>query len=301
MTPRFWTASLAAVAIALAGTAAAARTLDAANPADLLEISKRVQCGEADGKPAVYHWSGKMYSRIDGEPDRLLFRVEGMNIRTCVTVNDPARGKGWRLVSRELLFYIDPKTGDILRTWKNPWTGDSLEVLHVANDPVNQRAAFATNADGTAFTIPTLRREGRWLFMPIEVPLFYTNPLAGDYQDFIGGKYHAMEIFDFAFDAAEMLDTRNATAYPIVSWVRTSDWLPWMKMRGRQGQIVINAMGNKLKSFDELPAQMKTEIAANYPAWAAPPPGDDARPNETSWTVFKRWADKQPRPAAPGH
>jgi hypothetical protein len=301
MTPRFWTASLAAVAIALAGTAAAARTLDAANPADLLEISKRVQCGEADGKPAVYHWSGKMYSRIDGEPDRLLFRVEGMNIRTCVTVNDPARGKGWRLVSRELLFYIDPKTGDILRTWKNPWTGDSLEVLHVANDPVNQRAAFATNADGTAFSIPTLRREGRWLFMPIEVPLFYTNPLAGDYQDFIGGKYHAMEIFDFAFDAAEMLDTRNATAYPIVSWVRTSDWLPWMKMRGRQGQIVINAMGNKLKSFDELPAQMKTEIAANYPAWTAPPPGDDARPNETSWTVFKRWADKQPRPAAPGH
>jgi hypothetical protein len=33
---------------------------------------------------------------------------------------------------------------------------------------------------------------------------------------------------------------------------------------------------------------MKDEIAANYPAYVAPPPTDDARPNETSWTYFKK-------------
>jgi hypothetical protein len=55
-------------------------------------------------------------------------------------------------------------------------------------------------------------------------------------------------------------------------------------------------MGNKLKRFDELPAVLKTEIAASYPAYAAPPPVDDKRPNETSWTVFKKWVDaKKPR------
>lgn len=293
---------LAATALALTSGSAAARTLDPAKPDDLLEISKRVQCGEADGKPAVYHWSGKIYSRVQGEPDRLLFLAEGMNVRQCVTVTDPQRGKGWRLVSREILLYLDPQTGEVVRNWKNPWTGETVEAVHVANDPVNQRPQFAAGAGGKPFTIPTLRRVGRWFFMPAEIPLFYTNVLQGDYQDYVGGKYHAMEIFDFAFDANEMLDTKNATSYPIISWVRMSDWLPWMKMRGRQGILVVNAMGNKLKSYDELPAILKTEIASNYPAYAAPPSGDDARPNETSWTVFKKWADeRKPKPATQGH
>ncbi|MGL4543695.1 MAG: DUF1838 family protein, partial [Polymorphobacter sp.] len=257
-----------------------------AKPADALEISKRVQCGEADGKPAVYHWSGKVFSRVAGEPDRLLFHGEGMNVRQCTTVTDPKRGKGYRLVSREVMFMTDPRTGAIVRKWTNPWTDETVDVMQIANDPVNSRPSFEINADGTPFTIE-LKREGQWLMMPITVPLFYHNVLGGDFQDYVGGKYHAMEIFDFAFDAAQMLDTRNATAYPVVSWVRISDWMPWMKMRGRQGQIVFNAMGAKLKSFDELPAVIKDEIKLNYPAYTAPPPTDDTRPNETTWTVFK--------------
>jgi hypothetical protein len=284
---------LACTAAALA-TGAQARMLDPAKAEDALEISKRVQCGEADGKPAVYHWSGKVYSRVTGEPDRMLFLGEGMNIRQCITVEDPKRGKGWRLVSREIMLYLDPKTGQVLRKWSNPWTGETVDVMHIANDPVNQRPQFPAGADGTPYRIASLRREGRWFFMPFEAPLFYTNPLAGDYQDYVGGKYHAMEIFDFAFDANEMLDTtKNRMVYPLVAWVRISDWMPWMKMRGRQGQLVFNAMGNKLTSFDELPKVLKDEIALNYPAYTAPPPGDDARPNETTWTVFKKMVDAE--------
>lgn len=300
---RALTLILATTALALAASPAAARMLDPAKAEDALEISKRAQCGEADGKQAVYHWSGRAYSRVEGEADRLLFKVEGMNVRQCTTVTDPQRGKGYRLVSREILLYLDPVTGEVVRNWKNPWTGETVEVVQVANDPVNSRPSFPKAHDGTAFTNANLRREGRWFFMPSEIPLFYTNPLQGGYQDFVGGKYHAMEIFDFAFDAQEMLDTKKyPTAYPIISWVRMADWLPWMKMRGRPGLVIINAMGNKLKNFDELPPLLKSEIAANYPAYTAPPPLDDTRPNETSWTVFKKWADSQPKPSEPaGH
>jgi hypothetical protein len=276
---------------------AQARMLDPAVPADAFEISKRVQCGEKDGVPAVYYWSGKVYSRVAGEPDRHLFNGEGMNVRQCVAVEDAKRGKGYRLVSREVMFYTDTKTGEIVRKWANPWSGESVDVMQINNDPVNSRPSFPISADGKPASI-SIRRQGRWLFMPFEAPLYYENPLAGGYQDFIGGKYHAMEIFDFAFDATEMLDTKNPTAYPSVSWVRISDWMPWMKMRGRQGQLVFNAMGAKLKSFDELPKVIKDEIAVNYPIYTAPPPGDDPRPNDTTWTVFKRLIDGQRAKAA---
>ncbi|GIT37224.1 MAG: hypothetical protein Ct9H300mP6_10920 [Gammaproteobacteria bacterium] len=60
-----------------------------------------------------------------------------MNIRQCDTVKDSKRGNGYRMVSRELLFYQDPKTGEILDQWTNPWTGETVDVLHVA-----QRSGF---------------------------------------------------------------------------------------------------------------------------------------------------------------
>lgn len=282
---------LAGIALAFAGQAGA-RILDQTKPEDALEISKRVQCGVADGVPAVYYWSGKVYSRIDGEPDRHLFNGEGMNVRQCVAVTDPKRGKGYRLVSREVMFMTDTKTGEIVRKWTNPWTGETVDVMQINNDPVNSRPSFPYDADGKPFTI-SMKRIGRNLFMPFEAPLFYHNVLGGEYQDYVGGKYHAMEIFDFAFDADEMLDTKKPTAYPTIAWVRISGFMPWMKMRGRQGGVVFNAMGAKLKSYDELPAVIKDEIAARYPIYTAPPPGDDTRLNATTWTEFKKLVDAE--------
>ena len=281
---------IGAALVALAGGAAHARMLDPTVPADAFEISKRVQCGVADGTPAVYHFGGKVYSRVDGEPDRLLFLAEGMNVRQCVPASDPKRGKGYRLVSREVLFYLDPKTGEVLRTWDNPWTGEKVDVMHVHNDPVNSRPSFPIDAEGKPASVK-LTRQGRYIFMPLEAPLFYKNVLAGEYQEFVGGDYHAMEIFDFFMDANEMLDTKNATAHPGVSWKRISYWLPWMKMRGRQGTLIFTAMGSKLTSYDELPKVTRDEIALNYPIYTTPPAGDDARPNDTTWTVFKRQVD----------
>jgi hypothetical protein len=282
-------AGLLATAVA---APALGRMLDPAKPEDALEIMKRTQCGAKDGEPAVYYWSGKVYSRVEGERDRLLFHGEGMNVRQCVAVTDPKRGAGFRQVSREVMLFLDPATGQVLRQWKNPWTGETVEVMHIANDPVNGRPSFPIGADGKPYTIAH-KRMGDWVQMPLEVPLFYHNVLGGDYQAYVGNEYHAMEIFDFAARADELFDTKKPTAYPSVSWVRISNWMPWMKMGSRQGLIVFNAMGAKLKSYDELPTVLKQEIAANYPAWTAPPPGDDARPNETTWTVFKKKVDEE--------
>ena len=54
-------------------------------------------------------------------------------------------------------------------------------------------------------------------------------------------------------------------------------------------------MGKKLESWDQLPDVMKKEIAANYPEYAAPPPVNDTRPNETSWTYMKKIIDSRPK------
>jgi hypothetical protein len=294
-----WTRAAAALlASTLAAGAAAAAPLDLSSGPDALVAFRKIQCSATDATPAVYHWSGHVFSRVPGEPDRRLFDVEGMNIRQCVTVSDPKRGVGVRMVSRELMFYLDPATGALLKTWLNPFTGRTIDVVHVVNDPVNMRPMFAADDHGKPFSLGE-RIEGGRVFISTEIPLFYRNPLAGDYQDYVGNQYHAMEIFDFVADRADLLNRDKPEASASVSWVRVAEWLPWMEMGGRPGLMIMNASGQKVASIDQLPPVLRDEIHAHYPAWTAPPPVDDQRPNETSWTYFKKVLAARKASAAP--
>jgi hypothetical protein len=269
-----------------------ARELSFGNPADEILMYRKIQCSTKDLEPVVYHWSGRVWSRVPGEPDRHLWNVEGMNIRTCVTVDDPKRGKGVRMVSRELMLYLDPATGAVLDSWKNPWTGRSNRIFHVANDPVNQRPVFPLGADGKPFSMP-LRVENGRAFWNIEVPLFYTNPLGGDFQDYVGNQYHAMEIFDFIVDEKRLRDPRSANAGAAVAWVRLSGWMPFMEMGSRPGSLAFNATGQVVAGIDALPKVLKDQIALNYPAYRVPPPADDSRPNATTWTEFRKFIERE--------
>ena len=280
---------LALLASTLTALPALAADLDPDDPDDALTIGRKIGCSTVDGEPITYWWHGKAYSRRQGERDRLLFHVEGMNIRTCSSVDDPEKGPGYKLVSRVLLLYKDPETGDVLSTWDNPWTGETVDVLHVANDPVNF-TAYKIGRDGKPSTFSGDFLGNRW-WQTNTFPLWYPNPLAGDYQQEIGGTYHATEMFNFMGDVESLLDPDTSTADVQVGWVRMSDWLPWMMMNGREGVIYMHTAGRKLDSFDQLSDTMKAEIAEHYPEYDSPPPLDDARRNETSWIYYKKIRD----------
>ena len=202
-------------------------------------------------------------------------------------------------MSREVLFYKDPETNQILRTWKNPWTNEVVEVIHVSNDPVNMRAPmYARGEDGTPFKFRGTF-VGNRVWTTGEAPLFYKNPMAGDYQEYVGNDYHAMEALNSYTYADDLLDGSKAKLQNYtLSWARFSEWLPWMKMGGRSGMLIFTTVGGRVDSFDKLPASLKDEIVKNYPIYKEPPPADDARPNETTWTYVKKIIDSR-RAAAP--
>jgi len=87
---------------------------------------------------------------------------------------------------------------------------------------------------------------------------------------------------------SDLTDPKKHSADVTVAWTRVSDWLPWMKMRGRAGQLYFNGAGLKLDGYADLPAGMRAAIEARGPIFREPPPVDDQRPNETSWTYFKK-------------
>jgi len=68
-------------------------------------------------------------------------------------------------------------------------------------------------------------------------------------------------------------------------------------MGDRQGLVYFHAAGRKLERFADIPDLLRHEIETNYPKYLSPPPADDTRPNETSWTYFMK---KVPPPAPAG-
>jgi hypothetical protein len=261
--------------------------LDLNNPDDAVKADRKVASSLKDGEDCVYYWEGNVYTRIAGEKDRLLFHYWGMNIRASKGFQDSTKGYGYKHVSKELLIYLDPKTGEVVKTWKNPWTNEEVEVIHVANDPVNGRG-ITWAKERTPFKFRGQEMEGKYM-QTSEIPLFYENPLAGEYQEYVGGTYHAMEIFNFIIDKDELLDATKDATYPSIAWSRLSKFLPWMKMGDKQGYMIFSGTGKKLKGgFEAMPAPFKKFIAAEYPDYNHAPPTDDTRPNETSWTYFKK-------------
>lgn len=273
---------------------AAATPLDPDVPEDAVALMQKTTCSLEQGKTVVYWWKGAMYSRVEGERDRELFKLQGMNIRQCATLSDPERGPGFRSVSREVMLHLDPKTGQVIHEWENPWTGEKLKVMHVANDPVNMRRpvfAYAEDGKPARFDITVV---GKRAIRGGNVPLFYTNPLGGAYQDWVGGTYHAMEMLNSYYLADELFDRNVKTITDhSLSWSRISKWLPWMKMGDRHGVVFTSTVGARATGIEDLPEPLRSEIKNNYAKYLAPPPVDDSRPNETSWEVFRKALEAQ--------
>lgn len=282
--------------ISLLTTAATADDLDLTTPEGAADAMRKIMCSTVDQAPVYYWWHGRAFSRRMGEADKNIFNVEGMNVRRCATVAGGDKGDGMRLVSREILLYTDPRTGEPISTWDNPWTGKTVDVLHVENDPVNQRPTFPFKEDGS----PAARwfgseKEGRW-WMTATVPLFYHNELQGEYQKQVGGAYHATEMFNFMGDLESLTNGKTETANVQVGWVRMSDWLPWMEMQGREGVIYMHTAGVKVSGYDALGPVIKKYIEEKAPKYKLPPETDDPRPNETSWTYFKKMIEGETLP-----
>jgi hypothetical protein len=285
-----WLPAATGVLLGLGGGAAlAADALGFDGPDEALSALRKIQCSTADGVPSTFGWQGRVYSRVPGERDRVLFKVEGMNIRQCGPLSAEEGGPGFKLVTREILLYLDPETGEVVRQWENPWTGKTVDVIHVSNDPVNQRMT-RVGRGGREFSLPFVVQGNQW-WLTSAVPLFYTNVLAGEYQQYVGGTYHATEMFNFFGDVDRITDPDVESVPARVGWVRLSGWLPWMEMGDRVGLLYFHTAGRKLDSYDDLSDLMKQEIATNFPEYASPPPLDDQRRNETSWTFFKKVLD----------
>lgn len=271
----------------------AGRHLDPSDPVDNMRIEIGMGCRSTNSaEPHYYFWTGKVFSRRAGEPDRHLFNVQGVNPRACRILNDPGRGgQGYRSAARELMLYLDPESNEILSSWENPWTGESVEVAHMFNDPANTPPKFPLDEEGRPAEYFFVWKDlGDYLISRRTRRSFRENPMGGDYQSYVGGHYHTFEVSNMVIHKDSIARQGDDLAIPyVVTWTRISPWLPWMKMGSRDGGVVLTSNGRGSQDFEELPQPLRGAIESTYPLAKSAPDVDDSRPFVTSWDSMKRW------------
>lgn len=255
------------------------------------QLQSEATSARPDGKDFIFTIKGYAYSFIPGERPQKLFNVEGYNVRRRVETPEK---DGFFVATREIVFYKDPKTDEILSEWTNPLTKEKCEVFHIQNDPVNFRTRIkdgkyiSVSMDGKREFGESSAPEdfGDHLVWTADIFPFY--PLPG-----FDKNYTAAELFDFYVPKSE-LDKTTPPKNVYVSWTRVGPWLPWMKMDKREGVMVFHARSRRLENFEQLPEKIKREVREKYPKYmTAPDKVDPAQPNETSWTFYMKEMQKR--------
>ncbi len=245
--------------------------------------------GDASGRDAVFYWSGTVYSYVPGEKKQELFKFEGFNTaRTIITA------EGFQLLTREAAFYEDPKTGEILNTWTNPFTATEVPVVHVWNDPVNQDISFPEEYLPYIEKFLPSSDWGELRCYNMEIFPFYPSPLPREqYPEFSqSDTYQAGEFFQFFAEREDLAKKRLKSVPAFITWTRISPWMPFMMMGDRPGNLLFVCRGMKLKKgFAGLPRHIREYVKANKPEFMSPPT-EWSEPNETSWTYFKKLMDQ---------
>ena len=280
--------------MALLASAAQSRMLDLTKPEDVIAAEIRLSCSPDPENPAMRWMSGQILGRRQGEADKRLFNVQGLNTAACQTYDDPKRGPGYRSVSREIMFYLDPAPGNIIDTWANPYTGETVEVIHMFNDPVNMpEPKYAYGKDGKPVAwegqivngLANTQRANHF---------FRDGIMSGDYQDYVGGKYSVLELRSIFVPVADWLNT--AKPLPVRGssvWSRISPWLPWMKMAGREGQTVLTSTWFPIKDMSEVREPLRSKVLNEFSVYTTAPPLDDARASVNSWVGVKKEIDEK--------
>ena len=274
-------ACIASMFLSLGITAAVAAVPDFNKVEDSSAAFLRLRCS-LNARDQIYSWwTGTIYARIPGQVIKPIMGFEGYNV--CRTVKK-ANGD-YQLITREVTYYRDLKTGKIIEHWDNPYTGKTDAVMQVHNDPVN---ATMPAHGSTAYKMPWKVMGGDVMLL-IDVPLSYPNALSPTAfpEESSGDQYIASEHFGFFAKLSDMNNPALDSVPYVNSWFRTGPWLPWMKMGQRPGDLIYSGEGKKLEhGFADLPADVQAYTREHFPKFVNAP-ASFVTPNETSWSVYK--------------
>jgi hypothetical protein len=217
-----------------------------------------------------------------------------------------------RRVNKEVIFYTNltrlGQPGEIIESWKNPFTDETVRVVHAINDPFNYTISETLilapeDFRGDRSTLPKIPLvfpwqdlDGETLVLATDMHLNYPNPLQPDKwpRESAGPRAQVSEMMRYFVKRAD-LENPALTAVPYVgTWQRITPWLPWMLMGQAPGHCMYISTMTAFDSVERLPKHVR-EYAEKHCPQMLSAPTEDYGPSHSSLELYSR----HQTPAAP--
>ena len=227
---------------------------------------------------------------------------------------------------KDATFYTDLKTGEILDTWDNPFTGERCRVYPYINDrvrttmPLNypverfytdnyrwetaignashgdetQRSEYRGDQGDSGETEPFLlpwRRRGDHYLLSWDWMLEINNPVNPEGWPYssTGAVLNPSEHFVFFIPADELEDPDRPWATMLGGFFRQTPWLPWMRMgkSGVEGRLYASSHSYKnTGTLDNIPRVVREKLEKERPDMLEPPTDWEPGPIGSTWGYY---------------
>lgn len=217
----------------------------------------------------MWFMRGTQYAVVDLIAKPLYHLVNGSFTRITETGENE-----YQVRMLELSFYTDLNTGERLRTINNPYNGKTCTLPHEVFGP----NVVTLNLDGLQppenFPFGKLTFDGSlgpahsvgddlWVREESLVRMDSDNPAFGNYI------YN--EIVNYRGSLAEVSDPEVTNAAATLDYHTTSNIRPWLKMDGIEGHMESQAVGKKIASVEDFPADYLQLARESFPEFIADP------------------------------
>ena len=235
-----------------------------------------------------FAFPGVAWAMVPQEGNVRCFRTFGLGAGRIEKV-----GEDWRIYNREVLYYLDAETGEILQEWSNPFLGGKkVEVFHIANDPVNG----------------VFQRHGSWVLSPPYPYVAYGDDIVFQWDFYIyreadmsreayplysyGDMDQHAELWGIQGRKSDVLNPDITSGQCTLSWSRVAGWLPFMEMGNSPGNMVFHSHCVKLLGgVTELPRYILDYTEKNYPTYLTAPTEWNGPQMTSAAGEFKRYID----------
>ncbi len=264
--------------------------------------------GNLDTSKTKYGWySGLVMSVQDNKKLENLFMMEGFSCARLVPQEDGTFQK----LLREVGYYKDLKTGEIMEEWDNPFNGERVRVVPIANDPFNHyiRETYPEppsygglnqeKREPIPFILPWIPR-GDVMNMDNHIHLLYPSAMQPDEwpRESPGPMTRVTEHFMYQIDMAELQNAENTSVKTRGTWSRTTPWLPWMLMDQAPGHILYQCFMGSTDNIEDISEDILEYTQKNYPIYMEAP-DTWVDPSYSSLENYIRQQEPAPRKDAP--
>jgi hypothetical protein len=292
-----------ALAAAPAGAAARRARRDLADPVENVSIFTRISADLDTSRQGRVHYSGKAFGVLEDGSVVPFYGIEGMGSLRAIRHGDAG---AYRFLFNEFAIYTDLETGAPLERWRNPVTGETVDVWHQRNGPVNYEIDPA-KTDIAFFTLvgkSTDRAKGFRLPWTIDgkTASFRLDSISKRPNPLDPAKWKressgpTLPISEHSQYFLELADIENPklTSLPFRAALQSlKPWHPWMLMGQRPGKVYTAMTSRKVAGIDALPAAVADYARRNFGAYLDAPESWTGA-YTTAYSLYEK--ERQPLP-----